>query len=149
MPVWRSVLCGVSCHLNKVWVQQSNMHVSSTVFCSKFLFNSTQFYNPPGGNLYCQCGVIFKTNDIQGSEQKKAGSECLFHKWMRKNRSVTRAGIYWRGLGIHGALSGLLRKSLWKGMKQKTQKKLVNFLILLNELKISGKSSRLQFKGQL
>lgn len=28
-------------------------------------FDSTQFYNPPGGNLYCQCSVIFKTNDIQ------------------------------------------------------------------------------------
>ena len=44
--------------------------------------------------VYCQCGVIFKTNDIQRSEQKKAVSECLFHEWMRKNRSVIRAGIY-------------------------------------------------------
>lgn len=57
-------------------------------------FDSTQFYNPPGGNLYCQCGVIFKTNDIQRSKEKKAVSERLFHEWMRKNRSVIRAGIY-------------------------------------------------------
>ena len=56
--------------------------------------DSTQFYNPLGGNLYCQCSVIFKTHDIQRSEEKKAVSEHLFHEWMRKNRSVIRAGIY-------------------------------------------------------
>ena len=66
-------------------------------------FDSTQFYNPPGGNLYCQCSVIFNTNDIQRSKEKKAVSERLFHEWIRKNRRVIRVGIYYRKSVIHSA----------------------------------------------